>query len=331
MTGGLPIIDMHCHTAGIGADSPCFVSDALRKSWKFPFYLKAFGSSLRAIEAEGDIQLVRAISGMIRDSARVDGAVILAMDGPYADDGTLDRSRCEFYVDNRFCGEAVRQFDNLYFGASISPLRPDALEELEWSVANGAVLLKWLPSIQMFDPADRRIIPFYERLRDLGLPLLTHVGDEDSFTGARNELADPARLELALEIGVTVIGAHVASSGSREGMTNVERLARMFPTYPNLCADISTLTQWNRRKHLPAILRDERLRGRLLYGTDHPLTNTPLVTPLQYPWRLGIGPMWSTHAIANPWDRDVRLKELLGFPADMFAAVTRVLKIGELA
>ena len=68
MTTAPLMIDMHCHTAGIGRGSDCFVSDALRNSWKFPLYLKAFGSSMKELEAEGDIHLVRAISGMIRNS-----------------------------------------------------------------------------------------------------------------------------------------------------------------------------------------------------------------------------------------------------------------------
>ena len=40
------IIDLHCHVAGIGAgDSGCFVSAALRNSWRYRIYLKAFGFS----------------------------------------------------------------------------------------------------------------------------------------------------------------------------------------------------------------------------------------------------------------------------------------------
>src|SRR5437762_10220039 len=38
------LVDMHCHTAGIGgAGSGCFVSTKLKHSWKFGVYLKSFG------------------------------------------------------------------------------------------------------------------------------------------------------------------------------------------------------------------------------------------------------------------------------------------------
>ena len=39
------IIDMHCHTAGIGSGgSGALISNDLRNSWKFDVYLKTFGS-----------------------------------------------------------------------------------------------------------------------------------------------------------------------------------------------------------------------------------------------------------------------------------------------
>src|SRR5262245_9417618 len=50
-----PLIDMHCHVAGIGKNgSGCFVSSRLLKSWKFRFYLRAFGLSRHEIEQSGD-------------------------------------------------------------------------------------------------------------------------------------------------------------------------------------------------------------------------------------------------------------------------------------
>ena len=36
-----------------------------------------------------------------------------------------------------------------------------------YAALSGAVLLKWLPSIQGFDPADPALTPFYRRLAEL--------------------------------------------------------------------------------------------------------------------------------------------------------------------
>jgi predicted TIM-barrel fold metal-dependent hydrolase len=313
------VIDMHCHTAGIGAgESGAWISDELRKSWRFGLYMRIFSSSEQVVTAEGDRILIDVIARLIGESVHVDGAVILAMDAPYTADGELDRASGEIFVPNRFVGESVKSYPGLYFGASVHPNRRDALEELAWSKENGAVLVKWLPNIQNIDPSEERHVPYYEKLIELNLPLLTHVGDEDSFSKTNNALGDPHLLRLALERGVRVIAAHVASSGKSQGQDNVERLLEMMTEYPNLVADLSTLTQSNRRKHLRKVLNDERLEGRLMYGTDYPLTNTPLVTPWQYPLNLTLRQLWQLSRTPNSWDRDVKLKSALGVRPEVF-------------
>jgi predicted TIM-barrel fold metal-dependent hydrolase len=313
------IIDMHCHTAGIGAGgSGAWISDELRESWKFRLYLRVFGSDEKTVGAEGDEILMDVIAQSIRESVHVDGAVILAMDAPYSREGELDRAAGEVFVPNRFVGEALKSRPELHFGASVHPWRADALEELSWSKENGAVLVKWLPNIQGIDPSNERHVPYYEKLIGLDLPLLTHVGDEDSFSKTNNALGDPRLLKLPLDCGVRVIAAHVASSGTSDGQDNVERLLEMMPEYPNLVADLSTLTQMNRRKHLRKVLSDRRLKGRLMYGTDYPLTNTPLVTPWQYPLNLRWRALWQLARTRNSWDRDVKLKAALGVRPEVF-------------
>ena len=164
-------------------------------------------------------------------------------------------------------------------------------------------------------------------MAELDLPLLTHVGDEDSFSRTDNTLGDPKLLKLPLECGVQIIAAHVASSGEREGVENIERLLEMMPEFPNLYADISTLTQMNRSRYLPQVLSDERLKGRLMYGTDYPLTNTPFVTALQFPLRLTIREMADIILTKNSWDRDVKLKAALGCPKEVFELSRSFLKL----
>lgn len=322
------VVDMHCHTAGIGAGgSKARISTALRSSWRFRVYLKIFGTSEEILRTRGDRSLMEDIDRAIGESVHVDKAVILAMDAPHADDGSLDLEAVEVWVPNRFVGEVAKDCANLLFAASVHPMRADALEELDWSKENGAVLVKWLPNIQNIDPSDERIVPYYKKLVELDLPLLTHAGDEDSFSRTDNRLGDPKLLELPLSLGVRVIAAHVASSGKNEGQCNVERLLEMMPRFPNLVADISTLTQFNRKRFLPAVLADERLGGRLLYGTDHPLTNTPMVSPFLYPLRLTLEQMWRLSRIKNPWDRDVALKTALGVPREVFEESGRYLGV----
>lgn len=312
-------VDLHVHTAGIGAgDSGCLVSKEMENSYKFGIYLKAFGVTREEVAERGDALLLERIAQLVAASTNVSAAVVLALDGVVDETGELDRTRTEILVPDAFVARETAKYTNLLFGASIHPYRRDALERLDWAAAHGAVLVKWIPSIMLIDPADERLIPFYERLKFHGLPLLTHTGEERSFTFARDELADPERLRLPLRLGVTVIAAHVASNGETGGEPNLERLARLMPEYPRLYADISSLTQANRRGDLRQVLERPEFAGRLAYGSDFPLINTALVSPWYYPLNLTREAMARLAAIENPWDRDVALKQALGLPAEVF-------------
>lgn len=313
------IIDIHCHTAGIGAGgSGCFVSERLRRSWKYRIYLKAFGVTEKELQRDGDALILRRISEGVARSRSVAAAVVLAMDGVVGEDGELDRAKTEIYIPNEFVATECRRYPNLLFGASINPYRRDAVQRLEKIAADGAVLVKWLPSIQHIDPADERLIPFYLKLKELGLPLLTHTGEESSFTWTRDELGDPERLRLPLSLGVTVIAAHAASNGKNHGERNHDRFLRLSREYPNLYADISALTQLNRLGHLQRLLKHRELHGRLLYGTDMPLLNTAVVSPFAFHLRLSPRRILAIARIQNPWDQDVALKRALGVSNDIF-------------
>ncbi len=314
------ILDMHCHVAGIGAGgSGCFVSRELRNNFRFNIYMKAFGVTLAEAQEQGDQLLMERLAKGIDESKRVGAAIVLAMDGVMDANGRLDHARTEFYIPNEFVAVEAAKYPNLYFGASINPHRPDALERLQWARDNGALLVKWLPSVQFIDPADPALEPFYRKMVALNLPLLTHAGQERSFTHAQDELADPVRLKLPLSLGVKLIVAHAASTGENEGQEDIDRLIGMLDDYPNLYTDISSMTQVNKLGYLRQAITEERLEGRLLYGSDFPLINTMAVSPWVYPLNLTRKQMQSISAIGNPWDRDVALKEALGVPPDIMA------------
>ena len=137
-----PIFDMHCHTAGVGAGgSGCFVSKELKNNFRFKVYLKAFGVTLPEIEAKGDKVLLERLASHLKESRRVGAAIILAMDGVIDDRGNLDREKTEFFVPNEFVAKETSKYSNLYFGASVNPNRPDALDRLQWAKDNGALLI----------------------------------------------------------------------------------------------------------------------------------------------------------------------------------------------
>lgn len=323
------IIDMHAHVAGIGAGgSGCYVSPTLQNNFRFNQYLAGFGVTRAELEQHGDSIAIDKMAQRLQASRSVQGAVLLALDGVVDAQGELDLPRTEVYIPNRYVLEQVRRYPGLlHFGASINPYRKDALVQLEQAKRDGAVLVKWIPNIQHIDPADPQLAAFYRKMRELGLPLLSHTGQERSFSSANDAFGDPRRLELPLSLGVTVIAGHIATTGMNHGEDNYQRILPMFAQYPNLYTDISSLTQINKLGFMAKALNEPRLQGRLLYGSDFPLSNMILTSAWYFPLNLSKDEMHRINAIPNHWDRDVALKQALGVPPEVFTRSAAVLGI----
>ncbi|RYY73654.1 MAG: metal-dependent hydrolase [Gammaproteobacteria bacterium] len=316
---GKHIVDFHVHVAGLGyGNSGCFINDEMRNNFRFRFYLMAMGTSLKELESEGDQIVLKKISNSVSTSKVVDKAVILSLDGVIDARGELDKAKTQIYVPNEYVYEQTRRYSNLLYAASINPYRKDAIERLEHAKTQGAVLVKWIPSIMYINPADPAIIPFYKKMAELDIPLLTHTGMEKSFSHAKDELADPHRLQLPLSLGVKVIAAHIATTGESDGEENFERILPMFKQYPNLYGDISSLTQINKLGYVEKVLKHPELEGRLIYGTDWPLQFFPLISPWYHLDQLSVADAFAISRIKNQWDRDVALKIGMGLDKRVF-------------
>ena len=312
-------LDMHVHTAGLGhGDSGAFVGEELQENFRFPVYLQAFGVTEEELMLEGDQIVLQKISNQVAESEYVGQAVILAMDGIVDERGDLDIEATVFHVPNEFLMRELPKHDNLLFGASINPYRKDALERLERVADNGAVLIKWIPNIMDIDPSDQFITPFYQRMRKLGLPLLTHTGRERSFGHSSDRLSDPQLLRLPLSLGVTIIAAHIATTGETDGEPHFDRLQVLLDEYPNLYADISALTQYNRLNQLHEIMESGNHLDRLINGSDWPLQFFPVVSPWFHINHISTGDLKLISNLDNTWDRDIVLKKKLGVPDEIF-------------
>lgn len=320
------IIDFHAHVAGLGyGNSGCFINKEMRENIRFPLYLFAMGVSEKELKEQGDAIVVKKLSDAVAQSKHVNKTVILALDGVIDVEGNLDKNLTQIYVPNEYVYEQTQKYSNLLYAASINPYRKDAIPRLEQAKAQGAVLIKWLPSIMYIDPADPALIPFYQKMIELDMPLLTHTGMEKSFSSARDELADPQKLTLPLSMGVTVIAAHIATTGESHGEDNFERVLPMFKQYPNLYGDISSLTQINKLGFMRKVVSAPELQGRLIYGTDWPLQFFPLVSPWYHLGDISIKQAFTISLIRNQWDRDVALKRAMGISEDAFATGEKLL------
>lgn len=286
---GARLLDYHTHIVGLGqGGSGNWVNPDMR-SWlspirrlKFAVYVDAAG--VAELE-QADAQYIERLQALI-DARPLPGRYrVLAFDHHYHRDGTPNLEKSEFYVPNAYVfGLAERRPDIFEPVMSIHPYRPDAIAELERWAARGGRMLKWLPNAMGIDPADARLDLFYDRLRELGVVLLTHAGEEKAVEAEEDqELGNPLRLRRALDRGVRVVVAHCASLGEGEDLddparptvTNLELFLRLLdePRYEGLLfGDISALTQANRvGKPLTTILDRRDLHARLVNGSDYPL------------------------------------------------------------
>jgi predicted TIM-barrel fold metal-dependent hydrolase len=246
--------------------------------------------------------------------------VALAFDAVYDREGNYDAANTHLYVTNDYVAQLAAKHSKVLFGASVHPYRKDAVAELERCVQRGAVLLKWLPIVQNFDPADDRCLPFYEALAHHRLPLLCHTGGEQSLPSLNKSYADPRLLIPALRQGVTVIAAHCGTR-SRPGETDFTPVfLRMAHDYENLYGDTAALNLPTRSYAYRSILKDDVVRQRLLHGSDWPIVCVP---PLQVGWRNAVR-LWR---VRNWMRRDVLTKRQLGFDDAYWHRAAQILRL----
>src|SRR5262249_20048011 len=296
-------LDVHVHVLGVGVgNSGCWMSDAVRASIQARAGLWSLRLSLN--QPDLDQAYIRYLLQRVRSAGFLKQVVLLAQDWVHTEDGKPNRSRTPFYTPNDYVAGLTREHDEFLFGASIHPYRPDALDELDRVAAQDAVLVKWIPNIQAIRLNDPRCRAFYRRLAQHKIALLPHVGDEQATAVAGQEFGDPRTLTTALEEGVTVIAAHVASLGERDGRSNFDLLAEMFPKWPNLYADTSALTLITRWRMLLRLAQRTNLHARLVHGSDFPLPPASTI----FLGRVPMSRWWNAWKRENPLRRDFEIK-----------------------
>ncbi len=321
-----PVLDIHVHVSSLDEQGTgCYIAPRLKRSLLFrllQWRLRIRPSDPLPLQEEKFQSQIR--RDLTTDSS-VGRIVILALDGVYDDQGRPDRARTTFSVPNDYVFARARENPRLLPGASVNPLRADALEELHRCAEAGAVLIKWLPNTQGFHPADPRFTRFYRKLRELNLPLLCHTGPEYSLKALDQEYGDPHHLVPALEEGVTVIAAHAGGSEIRNWGKYFDGFIEMLLRYPTLYTDTSALCLPPRMRYLVRLRRVPEVHGKLLHGSDCPL-------PISAWPFLGILPIRTILAInrlPSAIERDYQIKRALGFPDEIFTAAWDLLHTRE--
>ncbi len=299
--------DCHVHLVGTGSEAApeVWVNPALDKPWhplqaaQKKFYLNA--SCVEEHEGGDGAYVARLVA--LLDALPEMRVMLLAFDYNYDEEGRRNLDHSTFYVSNAYTQAVAARHPRLEWICSLHPYREDAVEALEWSAARGARAVKWLPPAQGMDPSSPRCDLFYEAMKRLDLPLLSHGGDELAAQGGgHQDFGNPLLLRRALDHGVRVIVAHCASLGEgrdlrRPGkapprVRNFKLFMDMMrdPAYERLLyGDLSATTQLNRAPEgLKTLLTAEDIHERLLNGSDYPLVGIlPLFSLGQFE-RLGL-------------------------------------------
>jgi predicted TIM-barrel fold metal-dependent hydrolase len=280
--------DVHSHLAGLGKNnSGIWVTPAMQEGYafsrrlKFEVYLSASGITDRN---NADNQYIDRLLSLVSIFPKGHKTHVLAFDYHYSFDGKKDLEHSTFYVPNNYAYKVASLYpDKLIATISVHPYRKDAIEELEKWAEKGVKYVKWLPNAQGIDPAHERVIPFYKTMKKYGMTLLTHTGDEKAIESEDfQKFGNPLRLKNALNLGVKVIVAHVASLGECSDFENGNARVACFDLFwrlfnnkayeKNMFADISAVTIYNRvGKPVNTLLANPQLHHRLVNGSDYPL------------------------------------------------------------
>ncbi len=301
--------DTHVHLIGTGdSDSGVWITPRMA-SWRHPiehlqyrFYLNASCISDDERVDEGFVERLSELMDAMPVGAK---AMLLAFDYNHNDAGEPDAAHSTFHTPNAYAARiASSRPDRFEWVASIHPYIDDkgkdsqgsAVDRLYQAVELGARAVKWLPPAMGIDPSDPRCEPFYRAMKDLGIPLITHAGDEKAVHSAEAQaMGNPLRLEYALECGVKVIVAHCASLGQGtvpfddpqgRKVENFELFCGMMENqdYTGLLfGEISATTQVNRRPEvLQTLLSRRHWQTRLLNASDYPLPGIPVLFSLRH-------------------------------------------------
>jgi predicted TIM-barrel fold metal-dependent hydrolase len=175
------LVDFHTHVIAIGTTAhDAFVNPRMRSGvnlerLKFLIYESAAGiKNIENADREYADRLVR----LARAGKRHGKYRILAFDKHYNADGTANLSKTTMHVPNHYVVELARQHPDVFLPViSIHPYRRDAISELEKWAQAGVKFVKWLPNAMGIDPSNKTIEPFYRKMRERNMILLSHAGE----------------------------------------------------------------------------------------------------------------------------------------------------------
>jgi predicted TIM-barrel fold metal-dependent hydrolase len=327
------VIDIHLHIGGKGNSSPCKMSNKFLLSPAYLYMVVRSGIPLDELLRDHDTVLRTTMIGRLNNAPSIDFGVFLAFDSVYRKNGEIDEENSHMVTPNNYVMDIARDNPKVLFGASVHPNRglTKGIEELDRCIEGGAVLIKWIPNSQIFDPSDKKYKWFYRKLADKNLPLLCHTGPEHAIPVVKpqyQELGDPRKLRLALDMGVKVIAAHCATSFFSGEKSYLDELSKMFNEREkrgwNLYADISAMCTLFRASIIDDILK-KIPHDRMVLGSDYPIPVDDM--PPKFVETLTMKRYLDIAKIDNPIEKNYRQLLAMHFPKEAMTKASSILRI----
>lgn len=280
--------DYHVHAVGMGTNGTNNWVNPAMNNWLTPYkklqynvYMSASGIT---DVKKADQQYAERLVSLLRAEPRLGKAVLFAFDYSREEDGQIDYEHSSFYIPNEYVWELSEKYPDVFIPAiSVHPHRKDAIEELTKWGEKGAKYMKWLPNSMRIDPSHPRLKEFYEVVKKYGITIITHAGHEKAVEGeAYQELGNPLKLKLPLDMGVKIIMAHLASLGDCHDIEAKGEMVSCFDLFwrmflrdeykNNLMGEISGTTIYTRiGRPIQEVIKHPEHANRLVNGSDYPL------------------------------------------------------------
>ncbi|WP_200762811.1 amidohydrolase family protein [Nitrosophilus alvini] len=317
-------VDFHTHLL-----SPEVEFDRFFDKIAIALFAKNMGYERKRLFTEGYGYYIFRFLQLLKESKYIEKAVLFGIDAKYDKKGRFlskNKTACASTDDVLSVYEKNR--DLIIPFMSVNPYRPDALSLLEIYAERGCRGAKFLQNYWQIDTNDPSLVPYYEKLRDLSLPLIIHTGLEIAIeSNKRYEKTD--MLRLPLETGVKVIAAHMAcghveykllfwrnfSQNPRFFNKEYFKLIEMLEIYENLYADLSSMLNPLKARVLRHLSTQKHIHSKLLFGTDFPI---PIIVEFM-PLDIDRHRKKKIAAIKNPFDRYTEVfVEIFGKESEIF-------------
>jgi len=163
-----PTVDIHLHLLRRDLSF-----DRLYDRLAIRFFAKKLGAEPKALLADPYRAYCDTVVGRLRESKRLDKAVVFGVDA------RVDEKGREIHRDATVCAHTedvlalhAEAPDVIVPFMSVNPLRPDTLERVDRYAEMGCKGVKFLQNYWGVDTRQKRFEPFFDKLREKGLPLI---------------------------------------------------------------------------------------------------------------------------------------------------------------